>query len=67
MGIVIPFPQQAAWEPWLSKRQLAQHFGYSTRWVELKMREGMPSYIHGSQRRYRLSETEAWLAERSTA
>lgn len=50
--------------PLLTKRQLAAHIGRSTRWVELRMREGMPSvapterYPH---RRFRLSDVEAWL------
>ena len=49
----------------VTKRQLAEHLGRSTRWVELRVREGMPSeapttrYPH---RRFRLSEVEAWLA-----
>lgn len=67
MGIVIPFPRRSDWEPELSKRQLAQRLGYSTRWVELRVREGMPSTLKGNQRRFLLSETEAWLAERKTA
>jgi predicted DNA-binding transcriptional regulator AlpA len=46
----------------MSKRQLAQWLGFSTRWVELRVREGMPSRIQGNQRRFRLSECEAWLA-----
>jgi len=62
MGIVIPFPRRTDWEPEMSKRQLAQWLGFSTRWVELRVREGMPSRIQGNQRRFRLSECEAWLA-----
>ncbi|HEY4895785.1 MAG TPA: hypothetical protein VII01_06825 [Solirubrobacteraceae bacterium] len=63
MGIVIPFPRRTDWEPELSKRQLAQCFSFSTRWVELRMREGMPSRMRGNQRRFLLSECEAWLAQ----
>ncbi len=58
---VIPFPRAAVREPWLSKRQIADYFGRSTRWVELRMREGLPSKMIGGQRGYRLSEVEAWL------
>ena len=67
MGIVIPFPRRTDWEPELSKRQVAQWFGFSTRWVELRMREGMPSRLRGNQRRFLLSECKAWLARPSEA
>ena len=49
----------------VTKRQLAEHLGRSTRWVELRVREGMPSEAPTTrypQRRFRLSEVEAWLA-----
>ena len=67
MGTVIPFPRRTDWEPELSKRQLAQWFGFSTRWVELRVREGMPSRMQGNRRRFLLSECEAWLAQPSEA
>lgn len=49
----------------VTKRQLAEHLGRSTRWVELRVREGMPSEAPTTrypQRRFRLPEVEAWLA-----
>jgi phage terminase Nu1 subunit (DNA packaging protein) len=50
----------------MSKPQLAAHLGRSTRWVELKMREGMP-VLDGTGRyggrRYDLHAVEAWLAQ----
>jgi hypothetical protein len=67
MGNVIPFPRRTDWEPELSKRQVAQRFGFSTRWVELRVREGMPSCMRGNRRRFLLSECEAWLARPSEA
>lgn len=67
MGVVIAFPRRTDWEPMLSKRKLAEHLGFSTRWVELRMRDGMPSYVQGNQRRFLLSEVEPWLAQRRTA
>jgi hypothetical protein len=67
MGTVIPFPRRSDWEPWLSKRQLADRLGFSTRWVELRVRDGMPSYTHGNQRRFLLSEVEEWLVQRRRA
>lgn len=50
----------------LAKRQLAAHLSRSTRWIELRVREGMPSepptrrFPH---RRFRLVDVEAWLAQ----
>ena len=63
-GVVVPFPQRRGFEPWLSKRQVAAHYGYSTRWVELRVRDGMPSHQRGGQRRFLLSEVEAWFEGR---
>lgn len=52
-------------EQLLTKRQVAEHLGRSTRWIELRVREGMPSEAPTTRfprRRFRLSEVEAWLA-----
>jgi hypothetical protein len=49
----------------LTKRQLAAHLGRSTRWVEMRMREGLPSIPPTSrfpQRRFRLADVEEWIA-----
>lgn len=48
-------------EPWLTKRQLAAHYGFSIRWVEAQQTAGMPSRLIGGQRRYRLSETDPFV------
>lgn len=48
----------------LTKQQLAAHLDRSTRWVEIKTREGMPSMDPTKRfpaRRYRLAEVQAWL------
>jgi hypothetical protein len=52
-------------DPFLSKKQLAQHpqIRRSTRWVEMRVAEGMPSTFDGSRRNFRLSEVRAWVAE----
>lgn len=63
MGVVIPFPRRTDWEPELSKKRLAEVLGYSPRWVEMRMRDGMPSRLKGNQRRFVLSEVERWLNE----
>ena len=60
-------PLRPGSEPWLSKRQVAGHFGYSIRWIELRVREGMPSQMIGGQRKFRLTECELWLTERGAA
>ena len=49
----------------ITKQQLSEHLGRSTRWVELRVREGMPSEpptTRFPRRRFRLAEVEAWLA-----
>jgi hypothetical protein len=54
-------PLSVAIEPWLTKKQLARHLGFSTRWVELRLRDGLPSRLIGGRRRFRLSEVERWV------
>ncbi len=64
-GSVVVFPRAAIREPWLNKRQIADYFGRSTRWVELRVREGLPSKMIGGRRGFRLSEVEAWIDRRN--
>lgn len=47
----------------LSKKQLAAHpsIRRSTRWVEQRVREGMPSQMDGNRRMFSLSEVLDWL------
>ena len=50
----------------VTKRQLATHLGRSSRWVELKVAEGMPSVAPTTRyphRRFRLADVEAWLKD----
>ena len=56
---VIAFPAATVREPWLSKRQIADYFGRSTRWVELRVREGLPSKMIGGRRGFHPSEQAA--------
>lgn len=53
-------------DPLLSKRQLASHpeIRRSTRWVEMRVAEGMPAHFDGNRRTFRLSEVMSWLAGR---
>jgi hypothetical protein len=60
---ILQFRYPAEREPWMSKRDLA-NLGRSTRWVELMVRDGMPSQMIGGRRAFRRSEVEAWIEER---
>lgn len=62
-GDVLPF-RGSRDEPLLSKRQLSGELGYSTRWVDYRVREGMPYVQARGQKRFRLSEVLKWLDER---
>jgi hypothetical protein len=48
-------------EPWCTKQELAEHLGFSVRWVELRVREGMPARRMGQRLRFQISAVEAWL------
>ena len=48
-------------ERWLSKREVADHYGFSVRWVEIQIGLGMPARLIGGQRRLRLSQVDEWL------
>lgn len=67
-GTVVTFPGRGL-PTTLTKRQLATRLKRSTRWVEIKVREGMPVeevIDRYGRRRYNLSAVEAWLAAGST-
>jgi len=51
-------------EPLLTKEQLAAAIGFSKRWIDYRVREGMPFVPARGQKRFRLSEVLAWLRER---
>jgi hypothetical protein len=52
----------------LSKKRLAAILGRSTRWVELRCREGLPSTLdRRGHRVFRENEVRAWLANRGRA
>jgi len=50
-------------EPWCTKQELAEHLGFSVRWVELRIREGMPARRMGRRLRFQVSAVETWLDE----
>jgi hypothetical protein len=60
---VIPFrAQRAAANVELTKRQLADHWSVSTRWIELRVRnDGLPTVgIFAGKRRFNLAKAEDW-------
>jgi hypothetical protein len=61
---VLAFPAWASSERWLTKQQVARHYGRSTRWIELQMRVGLPSRMIGGRRAFRLSAVDAWMEAR---
>lgn len=48
-------------EPWLDKHGIAAHFGCSYRWIEDRLREGLPSAMIAGRRKFKVSEVEPWL------
>lgn len=55
-------------EPSLGKAQIAACFNVSTRWIELRHHDGLPSFVdERGHRRYVPSEVEKWMEERSGA
>lgn len=59
--------QRAGVEAWLTKQQLARHLGFSVRWVEYRVLEGMPHARIGGRVRFQRSTVEQWLRGRSDA
>jgi transposase len=54
-------------ERWLSKRKIARHYDYSERTVNRWVAAGCPSRMIGGERRFRISEVDAWLDQMATA
>jgi hypothetical protein len=50
-------------EPWLGKRAMAAHLGCSERWLEYRLRDGLPSWKIAGRVKFRPSLVEAWLTE----
>ncbi len=56
-----PVEPAPAPESRVDKRALAAHFGMSVRWVEHRMKEGLPHEHMDGRARFRIRESEAWL------
>jgi len=68
MSRVVAFPTRRPSEDVeLTKRQLADHWGVSTRWIELMVRDaGLPSLgLFAGKRRFKLTEAEDWKRRRT--
>ena len=50
-------------EPWVGRAELRAHLGHDDWWIELRLREGMPSRPCRRPREFRLSQVDRWLAE----
>ena len=50
-------------EPWLDKRDLAEHLKCSVRSIQTALSEGMPHAIIFGRVKLRVSEAEPWLEE----
>ena len=61
---IIPFARPvAAREPWLSKRQAAEHLGVGIRTIgRWQAERGLPFHRAGSMCRYKASELDRWIA-----
>jgi excisionase family DNA binding protein len=51
-------------EPWHTKKEIAELLGFSVRWVEYRVVEGMPHKVFGGRLRFQRSVVEAWLEQR---
>lgn len=54
-------------EPFVTKSELAAHMGFSIRWVERRVKEGMPHFRVGGRLRFQKSQALAWLMEQEAS
>jgi phage terminase Nu1 subunit (DNA packaging protein) len=65
-AVVVRFPVRP--QPLLTKKQLASELGRSTRWVELRMKEGLPVLprrLPGEHAWFELAAVREWLDHRA--
>jgi transposase len=48
-------------EPYLDKREIAEHYGCSVRTVNEWLRRGAPSAMIAGRRKFRLGKLDPWL------
>jgi hypothetical protein len=51
-------------EPWLTKKELAEHWRCAPRTIDNYVKAGMPKGRHGTKLIFKASECEAWLDAR---
>ncbi len=51
-------------EPYMTKQQLADYLGFSVRWVEYRVHEGLPHKTIGRRLRFQRSVVEQWLDDK---
>ncbi len=51
-------------ERYVTKKELAQYLGVSTRWLNYRLADGcFPHYRHGLVLRFRVSEVDKWMSQ----
>ena len=53
--------QRTQLEHWMTLQEIAAFFKSSPRWIEYRMKDGMPSAMVAGRRKFRASECEDWL------
>jgi hypothetical protein len=48
-------------EPWLTKAGIAAHLGCSQKWIERRVKEGLPYSTVAGRPKFRASVVEPWL------
>lgn len=65
MGELIQLNRRHAGPMLLTKKQFSRHSAIrrSTRWVEQRVNEGLPSHMEGNRRMFPLEEGLAWIRD----
>lgn len=60
-------PAQIDWSiPLVGRQQLADHFGFSVRWVSQQVANGAPHFRMGGSLRFQIPVFGGWLMEQET-
>ena len=60
-------PAQVDWSmPLVGRQQLADHFGFSVRWVSQQVANGAPHFRMGVSLRFQIPVFGGWLMEQET-
>lgn len=63
MAEIVEFPpgEPAKIEPWVDQRHLCELLACKPRWIEYRLKDGLPHALIAGRRKFRLSEVERWL------